>query len=90
MPHVDSTEITVMTELAWGIPPRSYVFTRGWNEDEVDAAYARLTDRGLVADGALTDAGHGAAEPHRAHDRRVDERGRSTASATTSTSSSRC
>ena len=44
MPHVDSTEITVMTELAWGIPPRSYVFTRGWNEDEVDAAYARLTD----------------------------------------------
>ncbi len=57
MPHVDSTEITVMTELAWGIPPRSYVFTRGWNADEVDAAYERLTDRGLVADGALTAAG---------------------------------
>ena len=57
MPHVDSTEITVMTELAWGIPPRSYVFTRGWNEAEVDAAYARLTGRGLLADGALTDAG---------------------------------
>ena len=57
MPHVDSTEITVMTELAWGIPPRSYVFTRGWNEEEVDAAYARLTERGLLADGALTDAG---------------------------------
>src|SRR4051794_20746093 len=57
MPHVDSTEITVMTELVWGIPPRSYVFTRGWNEDEVDAAYARLTERGLVADGTLTDAG---------------------------------
>jgi hypothetical protein len=57
MPHVDSTEITVLTELAWGIPPRSYVFTRGWNEEEVDAAYERLTERGLVADGALTDAG---------------------------------
>jgi len=57
MPHVDSTEITVMTELAWGIPPRSYVFTRGWDEGEVDAAYARLTERGLVADGALTDTG---------------------------------
>ena len=57
MPHVDSTEITVMTELAWGIPPRSYVFTRGWNEQEVDAAYARLTERGLLADGALTGAG---------------------------------
>jgi hypothetical protein len=57
MPHVDSTEITVLTELAWGIPPRSYVFTRGWSEEEVDAAYARLTDRGLVADGALTAEG---------------------------------
>jgi len=57
MPHVDSTEITVLTELAWGIPARSYVFTRGWNEEEVDAAYARLTDRGLVGDGALTAEG---------------------------------
>jgi len=57
MPHVDSTEITVLTELAWGIPARSYVFTRGWNANEVDAAYARLTDRGLLADGALTAEG---------------------------------
>jgi hypothetical protein len=57
MSHVDSTEITVLTELAWGIPPRSYVFTRGWNEEEVDAAYARLIDRGLVAGGALTAEG---------------------------------
>ena len=57
MPHVDSTEITVMTELAWGIPPRSYVFTRGWDEADVDAARERLTERGLLADGALTDAG---------------------------------
>ena len=43
-----------MTELAWGIPPRTYVFTRGWTEADVDAAYERLTDRGLIADGALT------------------------------------
>ncbi len=57
IPHVDSTEITVLTELAWGIPPRSYVFTRGWSEEDVDAAYGRLTDRGLVAGTALTDAG---------------------------------
>ncbi len=57
IPHVDSTEITVLTELAWGIPARSYVFTRGWNEEEVDAAYARLGERGLIADGALTAAG---------------------------------
>jgi hypothetical protein len=57
IPHVDSTEITVMTELAWGIPARSYVFTRGWSEEDVDAAYTRLTDRGLIADGALSPAG---------------------------------
>ncbi len=54
IPYVDSTEITVMTELAWEIPPRTYVYTRGWNDHEVDAAYARLETRGLIADGALT------------------------------------
>ena len=56
--HVDSTEITVLTELAWKIPPRSYVYTRGWTEEEVDAACARLTERGLLdEEGALTPAG---------------------------------
>jgi hypothetical protein len=57
IPHVDSTEITVLTELAWRIPPRSYVFTRGWTEAQVDAAYARLQERGLVDGEQLTDAG---------------------------------
>jgi hypothetical protein len=57
IPYTDSTEITVLTELAWGIPPRSYVFTRGWSEDEVDAAYDRLSARGLVDNEGLTDAG---------------------------------
>jgi hypothetical protein len=55
--EVDSTEITVLTELAWGIPPRSYVYTRGWSEADVDAAYARLEDRGLVQGTELTPAG---------------------------------
>ena len=55
--HVDSTEITVLSELAWGIPPRSYVFTRGWSEDDVDAACARLETRGLARGTELTDAG---------------------------------
>jgi hypothetical protein len=57
IPHVDSTEITVLTEHAWGIPPRSYVFTRGWSEEEVDAAYERLRARGLVEGEQLTPAG---------------------------------
>jgi hypothetical protein len=57
IPHVDSTEITVLTELAWGIPPRSYVYTRGWNDEEVDAAYDRLRARGLVDGEQLSSAG---------------------------------
>jgi hypothetical protein len=57
IPYTDSTEITVLTELAWGIPPRSYVFTRGWSEEEVDAAYERLGARGLVDDRGMTEAG---------------------------------
>lgn len=57
IPYTDSTEITVLTELSWGIPPRTYVFTRGWSEEEVDAAYARLTERGLVDEQGLTEAG---------------------------------
>ena len=55
--HVDSTEITVLTELSWGIPPRSYVYTRGWTEEQVDAACDRLHARGLLEDGELSDAG---------------------------------
>ena len=55
--RVDSVEITVLSELAWGIPPRSYVFTRGYDETDVDAAYARLEKRGLVHGTELTDAG---------------------------------
>lgn len=56
-PLVDSCEITVLSELAWSIPPRSYVFTRGYDETDVDAAYERLRARGLVADDALTRQG---------------------------------
>jgi hypothetical protein len=56
--HVDTTEITVLTELWWGIEPGSYVWTRGWDADDVAAATSRLTERGLLdGDGALTDAG---------------------------------
>ena len=53
---VDSTEITVLTELWWGIEPGSYVWTRGWDDDDVAAARARLAARGLLdGEGALTD-----------------------------------
>ncbi len=53
----DATEIGLLTELYWGLPPRTYVRTRAWSDEQLDAAEARLADRGLVADGALTDDG---------------------------------
>jgi len=56
-PDLDSCEITVLSELAWRIPPRSYVFTRGYDESDVDAAHERLQQRGLVKGGAITEQG---------------------------------
>jgi len=53
----DGTEIGLLTELYWGLPMRSYVRTRAWSDDELDGAEARLVERGLVADGRMTDEG---------------------------------
>jgi len=55
--HLDSCEMTALTELYWGIPPRSYIVTRGWGPHEVDAAYERLQARALVDGTTLTPAG---------------------------------
>lgn len=56
--RLDSCEVTVLTELWWGIARDSYVWTRGWDADDATAARARLADRGLLdADGELTPAG---------------------------------
>jgi hypothetical protein len=54
---IDATEIGLLTELFWGLPLRTYIRSRAWSEAELDAAEARLVDRGLVADGAFTDDG---------------------------------
>lgn len=54
---LDATEIGLLTELYWGLPMRTYIRTRAWTDDQLDAAEERLVARGLVADGALTDAG---------------------------------
>jgi len=58
----DATEIGLLTELYWGLPLRTYIRTRAWSEDDLDAAQARLEARGLVADGAFTPAGRAARE----------------------------
>lgn len=54
---VDAVEISILFEQWRGLPPRSYSPTRGWAPDDLDAADARLEERGLLADGVLTDAG---------------------------------
>lgn len=59
---IDATEIGLLTELFWGLPLRSYVRTRAWSSDELDAAEARLVERGWVAEGTFTDVGAAARE----------------------------
>jgi hypothetical protein len=54
---LDACEVGLLTELSWGMPARSYVRTRAWSADQLDAAEERLTAAGHLADGALTDQG---------------------------------
>ena len=54
---LDATEVGLLTELYWGLPLRSYIRTRAWSDAQLDEAEGRLSERGLVADGALTEAG---------------------------------
>jgi hypothetical protein len=53
----DAAEIGLLSEQYWGLPPRSYVRSRAWSKADLDDAEARLTGRGLLAGGLLTEAG---------------------------------
>ncbi len=53
----DACEIGLLTELYWGMPSWTYVRTRAWSDEDLDAAEARLEATGLMADHALTDQG---------------------------------
>jgi hypothetical protein len=57
-----AAEIGLLTELYWGLPTRSYVRTRAWSDAELDAAESALVEQGLLAGGALTEAGRTARE----------------------------
>jgi hypothetical protein len=59
---VDAVEITLLTERWWGIGLNSYCWTRGWSQEEIDAAIARLRDRGLLEGDDLTDEGRAVRE----------------------------
>ncbi len=54
---LDATEVGLLTELYWGLPMRTYIRTRAWSEDQLDAAQARLADRGLIEGDAFSAAG---------------------------------
>jgi hypothetical protein len=54
---VSPVEITLLTELWWRMPLRSYVSTRGWTPEQIDAAVESLEARGWVKEGAFTPDG---------------------------------
>ncbi|HET6875537.1 MAG TPA: hypothetical protein VFH70_12195 [Acidimicrobiales bacterium] len=58
----DAVEIGLITELFWGLPMKTYVRSRAWSEEQLDAGIERLTARGLVSDGAFTAEGRAARE----------------------------
>lgn len=55
---IDAVEIGLLTELFWGLPPRSYARTRAWSDADFDRATESLQRRELLnGDGGFTDAG---------------------------------
>src|SRR5581483_2913329 len=54
---VDAIEVTLLTELWWRMPLKSYVGTRGWSPEEIDAAVGRLIERGLIEGEGFTAEG---------------------------------
>ncbi len=59
---LDATEVGLVTELYWGLPMRTYIRTRAWSDEQLDAAQARLEQRGLIAADALSDEGRAVRE----------------------------
>lgn len=54
---LDACEIGVLTDPWRGMPLKSWVRSRGWTDDELDAACDRLRSRGLLTGDELTTAG---------------------------------
>jgi hypothetical protein len=55
--EVDAIEIGLLTEAYMGLPLRTYIRTRGWDDAELDGAVSRLTERGWLDGEALSAAG---------------------------------
>ena len=54
---LDAVEIGLLTEAFWGLPFKSYVRTRAWSTEQLDAGIDRLSRRGLVSANAITSSG---------------------------------
>jgi hypothetical protein len=54
---LDAVEIGLLTELYMRIPMRTYIRTRGWSDEALDAACTRLTERGWIDGDVLTEEG---------------------------------
>jgi hypothetical protein len=59
---LDGVETGLLNDVYMGLPLKSYVRTRGWNDDELDAGEERLRRRGWLDDQLLSDAGREARE----------------------------
>jgi hypothetical protein len=53
----DAVEIGLLTELYWGLGLGTYIRTRGWSPQEIDAGIERLRSKGYIDGGAFTDEG---------------------------------
>lgn len=54
----DATEIGLLTELYWGMPMGTYVRTRAWSDDQLEAAKDRLRARGVLDGEGFSDTGY--------------------------------
>jgi hypothetical protein len=53
----DAIEIGLLTEAYMGLPLRTYIRTRGWDDAELDGAVGRLRDRGFLEGDTLSESG---------------------------------
>lgn len=53
----DAVEIGLLTEGYWGMPLRTYIRTRSWSDEQIQAGVERLEANGYVKDDKLTEQG---------------------------------
>jgi hypothetical protein len=58
----DAVTIGIITEYWWGLTPRTYVRSRGWSDEDLDAGQERMASRGWWANGQPTEQGMAARE----------------------------